>query len=264
LAERKIKLEFQLKNINEFKLFAKRLSEISGSVIRGYFRTDVKVDSKSDLSPVTIADKKAEELMREEIMKEFSDHGIIGEEFGKHNENSEYQWVLDPIDGTKSFICGTLTFGTLIALTYKGDPILGVINQPVTKEFLIGDDKTCELNDQKVNVRNTLKISDAVLLTTDHLNIGKYYSQEKFNELIKKVKLYRNWGDCYGYYLVATGYADIMIDPIMNVWDSTALIPVIKGAGGTITDYNGNDAVNGNSIIASTPMIHSEVIENLN
>ncbi len=253
-----------MKNLKEYKLFAKHLAIISGSVINTYFRTDIKVDSKSDSSPVTIADKKAEELMRGEIMKEFPDHGIIGEEFGKHNENSDYQWVLDPIDGTKSFICGTVTFGTLIALTYKGQPVLGVINQPVLKEFLIGDNVTCELNDKKVFVRNTKNLSDATLLTTDHLNIGKYYDQLKFDELIKKVKLYRNWGDCYGYYLLATGYADIMIDPIMSIWDSMALIPVVKGAGGTITDYKGNEAVNGNSIIASAPLIHSEVIKNLN
>ena len=253
-----------MEELNEYKLFAKHLSIVSGSVIGHYFRTDVKVDSKSDASPVTIADKKAEELMRKEIMKEFPKHGIIGEEFGKHNENSDYQWVLDPIDGTKSFICGAVTFGTLIALTYNGEPILGIINQPVLKEFLIGDNNTCELNGQKVLVRDTKKLSDAVLLTTDHLNIGKYYSQGKFNELIKKVKLYRNWGDCYGYYLLATGYADIMIDPIMNIWDSMALIPVVKGAGGTITDYKGKEAVNGNSIIASVPLIHNEVIKNLN
>jgi myo-inositol-1(or 4)-monophosphatase len=263
IARNKNNQDFQLKNLNEFKLFAKHLSEISGSVINSYFRTGVRVDSKSDLSPVTIADKKAEELMREEIIKEFPDHGIIGEEFGKHNENSEYQWVLDPIDGTKSFICGTVTFGTLIALTYKEEPVLGVINQPILKEYLVGDNESALLNDVNVKVRKVEKLSDAVLLTTDHLNIGKHQNQKKFDELTRKVKLYRNWGDCYGYYLVATGYADIMIDPIMNVWDSMALIPVIKGAGGVITDYKGSNPVNGDSIIASTPMIHKEVIKNL-
>jgi histidinol-phosphatase len=253
-----------LENLNEFKLFAKHLSEISGSVIKSYFRTELKIDSKSDLSPVTIADKKAEELMREAIIKEFPDHGIIGEEFGKYNESSEYQWVLDPIDGTKSFICGTVTFGTLIALSHNGEPVLGVINQPVLKEYLVGDNESAQLNEINVNVRKVDKLSKAVLLTTDHLNIGKYHNQKKFDKLIKKVKLYRNWGDCYGYYLVATGFADIMIDPVMNVWDSMALIPVIKGAGGIITDYKGDNPVNSNSIIASTPIIHNQVIKSLN
>lgn len=248
----------------EFKLFAKHLAEISGAVILSYFRKEIKVDSKSDSSPVTIADKRAEELMREAIMKEFPQHGIIGEEFGEHNEEAEYQWVLDPIDGTKSFICGTVTFGTLVALLKNGSPIIGVINQPVLKEFLIGDNTTAQLNNNNVKVKSTAKLLDAVLLTTDHLNIGKYQSQQKFDELTKKVKLYRNWGDCYGYYLVASGYADIMIDPIMNIWDSMAVIPVIRGAGGVITDYQGNDAVKGTSIIASVPLIHDEVVKKLN
>jgi histidinol phosphatase-like enzyme (inositol monophosphatase family) len=253
-----------MEDIERFKLFAKHLAEASGTVISSYFRTPVSIDSKADLSPVTIADKKAEELMREEIMTEFPGHGIIGEEFGEHNPDAEYKWIIDPIDGTKSFICGAVTFGTLIALLKNGEPVLGVINQPILDEFLIGDNLTCEINGIKINVRNCEKLSDAVLLTTDHLNIKKYQDINKFNSLMDKVKLYRNWGDCYGYYLVATGYADIMIDPIMNIWDFMALIPVIKGAGGIITDYKGGNPVKGNSIIASAPGIHDEVIKALN
>lgn len=253
-----------MSELDKYKLFTKHLAELSGNVIRKYFRTNVKVDSKPDASPVTIADKKAEELMRGEIMKNFPEHGIIGEEFGEHNPGAEYKWILDPIDGTKSFICGTVTFGTLIALLKNNQPVLGVINQPILKEFLLGDNSTAELNDVKVNVRACNKLSDAVLLTTDHLNIKKYQDIEKFNELTGRVKLYRNWGDCYGYYLVATGYADIMIDPVMNIWDLMALIPVIRGAGGIITDYHGNNPVTGSSIIAASPGIHKNIIELLN
>ncbi len=253
-----------MSELDKYKLFTKHLAELSGNVIRKYFRANVKVDSKPDASPVTIADKKAEELMRGEIMKNFPAHGIIGEEFGEHNPGAEYKWILDPIDGTKSFICGTVTFGTLIALLKNNQPVLGVINQPILKEFLLGDNSTAELNDVKVNVRACNKLSDAVLLTTDHLNIKKYQDIEKFNELTGRVKLYRNWGDCYGYYLVATGYADIMIDPVMNIWDLMALIPVIRGAGGIITDYHGNNPVTGSSIIAASPGIHKNIIELLN
>jgi myo-inositol-1(or 4)-monophosphatase len=248
----------------EFKKFSRLLSDESGAIIRKYFRTHIGFESKSDESPVTIADKKSEERMRELIMKEFPEHGIIGEEFGKHNPEAEYQWVLDPIDGTKSFICGTVTFGTMIALTKKGEPILGVINQPVLNEFLIGNNDTALLNDVKVKVRECENLSDAVLLTTDHKNIEKYQDKEKFDELINSCKLYRNWGDCYGYYLVATGYADIMLDPIMSVWDLMALIPIIKGAGGVITDYTGSDPVKGNSIIASNKILHPKVVSQLN
>jgi myo-inositol-1(or 4)-monophosphatase len=251
--------------LKEYSLFARNLAELSGKIIKSYFRSDITIDTKADMSPVTIADKKAEELMRNLIMKNYPDHGIIGEEFGSHNEKAEYQWIIDPIDGTKSFICGAISFGTLIALTKNGRPIIGVINQPVLNQFLIGDNESALLNDVAVKVSGRTKLSDSVLLTTDHLNIQKYQDIDKFNSLIHKVKLYRNWGDCYGYYLVATGFADIMIDPEMSIWDSMALIPVIRGAGGTITDYHGNDPVSGKSIIATgSAEIHKEIIKILN
>jgi histidinol phosphatase-like enzyme (inositol monophosphatase family) len=251
--------------LKEYSLFARNLAELSGKIIKSYFRSDITIDTKADMSPVTIADKKAEELMRNLIMKNYPEHGIIGEEFGSYNEKSEYQWILDPIDGTISFICGAISFGTLIALTKNGQPILGVINQPILKEFLIGDNESALLNDVAVKVSGRTKLSDSVLLTTDHLNIQKYQDIDKFNSLIHKVKLYRNWGDCYGYYLVATGFADIMIDPEMSIWDSMALIPVIRGAGGTITDYHGNDPVSGKSIIAAgSAEVHKEIINILN
>lgn len=250
--------------MNELKNFCNYLADESGKIIRSYFRSSVIIETKSDQSPVTVADKKAEEKMRELIMKEFPGHGILGEEFGAHNDDAEYKWILDPIDGTKSFISGAVTFGTLIALLKNGEPILGVINQPVLNEFLIGDNISAELNGSPVKVRECFTLSAATLLTTDHLNVDQYQNIQKFDELIRKVKLYRQWGDCYGYYLVATGYADVMIDPIMSVWDSMALIPVIRGAGGTITDYHGNDPVIGNSIIASGKGLHETLIKELN
>ncbi len=251
-------------DLKVFKQFAFHLSKISGEIIKKYFRTGFAVESKPDASPVTVADKKAEELMREEIMKMFPEHGILGEEFGSYNESAEYSWVLDPIDGTKSFICGAVTFGTLIGLLKNNQPILGVINQPILNEFLMGDNEKTFLNDSQVFVRNCSSIRDAIVLTTDHFNIGKYQNQSRFDELIRKVKLYRQWGDCYGYALVAAGFADVMIDPIMSPWDSLALIPVIRGAGGIITDYHGNDPVNGKSIIAASSAIHSQIISLLN
>jgi histidinol phosphatase-like enzyme (inositol monophosphatase family) len=250
--------------LDNFKSFSKRLADKSGEIIKNYFRTKISVESKADLSPVTIADKKSEETLREIIMREFPDHGIIGEEFGEHNKDAEYKWILDPIDGTKSFICGAVAFGTLIALTKNGEPILGVINQPILDEFLLGDNNTTELNGQAVKMRPCNKIENAVLVTTDLPSIEKYQNIKKFLEFIKKIKLYRGWGDCYGYYLQATGYIDIMVDPIMNIWDMMALVPVIKGAHGIITDYQGKDVLRGTSVIAASPAIHSRVINSLN
>ena len=253
-----------MEEMKELKKFCGRLAEESGKIIRNYWRTGITVDTKSDSSPVTIADKKSEEVMRELIMKEFPDHGILGEEFGEYKPDAGYQWVLDPIDGTKSFICGTVTFGTLIALMKDKEPILGVINQPILNDFLLGDNYSTILNGKPVHVRNCEKVSDAVLLNTDILDIEEYQNKKGFDSLMHQVKLFRMWGDCYGYSLVATGYADIMLDPIMNSWDLLALIPIIKGAGGTITDYHGNDPLKGNSIVATGGSIHQTVIEIIN
>jgi histidinol-phosphatase len=253
-----------MSEITELKSFAKHLAVETGSIIRSYFRTGIKIDSKKDSSPVTVADKKSEELMRNEIQKKFPEHGIIGEEFGNYNEDAEYKWILDPIDGTISFISGAITFGTLIALMKNNKPILGIIHQPILRELLIGDNNSAETNDKKTKVRNCEDISSAVLLATDILNIEKYRDLNKFMNLARKVKTLRGWGDCYGYYLIATGFADIMIDPIVHLWDFAALIPIIQGAGGIITDMHGKDPFGGNSIIAASPLIHKEVVEMLN
>lgn len=253
-----------MNDLNEFKIFCRKLANASSDVIRKYFRTSINVESKSDQSPVTIADKKAEEVMRELIEKHFPEHGIFGEEFGEINKGAEYTWILDPIDGTKSFICGAYSFGTLIGLLHNGKPVLGVYNHPILNDFLIGDNFETKINNSKTMLRNCNDLSKAILLTTDHLNIHKYQNSVKFDELIRSVKLYRNWGDCYGYYLLATGYADIMIDPIMSPWDLLPLIPIIKGAGGVITDYFGYDPVEGKSAVAASPLIHSLVISQLN
>ncbi len=253
-----------MKDIKQLKDFCKLLAEETGKIIRQYYRTKINIETKSDESPVTIADKKSEEKMRELIMKEYPSHGIIGEEFGEYNSNAEYKWILDPIDGTKSFVCGVPLFGTLIALTKNDEPILGVINQPILNEYLIGDNLSAELNGKKVEVRKCSNLSSAILLSSDYLTFEKYRSQAGFENLIRKVKYYRMWGDCYGYYIVATGFADVMIDPVMNVWDLMALIPVIRGAGGKITDYTGGNPVKGNSIIATAGTIHDEVIKILN
>ncbi len=253
-----------MSELKEFKDFSRILSVESGKVIKKYFRTSLNIESKADNSPVTIADKKSEEIMRELITKYFPDHGILGEEFGEQNKNAEYKWILDPIDGTKSFIHGMITFGTLIALTRNGNPILGVVNQPVTGELLIGDNNKANLNGELVNVSENNSLDSALLLTTDYLNVEKSQDIEKFSRLMHKVKLMRTWGNCYGYYLVATGKADIMIDPIMSIWDSAALIPIIRGAGGIITDYQGNDPMNGDSIVAASKNLHSTVIDILN
>lgn len=250
--------------LKEFKKFSRILAYEGGKCVKQYFRKSISVESKEDESPVTIADRKAEEKMRALIMKEYPDHGIIGEEFGAFRPEAKYKWILDPIDGTKSFICGAVSFGTLIALLEDKEPVLGIFYQPILNELLIGDNNETLLNGKKVNVRYCLNVEDAVLLTTDHLDIGRHQDAAGFEKLIRMVRLYRNWGDCYGYYLLATGFADIMMDAVMSPWDSLPIIPIVRGAGGTVSDYQGNDPVRGTSIVASSPEIHEQLISILN
>ena len=250
--------------MKDFERFARLLADESAKIVRQYFRTPISVELKPDESPVTIADKKAEEVMRELIAKEFPDHGVIGEEMGTENPDAKYKWVLDPIDGTLTYICGGLAFGTLIALLEDDRPILGVIHQPILDEFLLGTGTEAKLNGEVVRVRPCERISDATLLTSDPYLIEQYQTISNFNALRKQVKVYRGFGDCYGHFLLACGFVDIMVDPIMNIWDSMALIPIVRGAGGTITDYHGEDATCGSSIVATGGGIHIEVIEILN
>lgn len=250
--------------IKEFEKICKLLADESSKIIKQYFRQKVNVDYKSDDSPVSTADLKAEEIMRKIIEKEFPEHGILGEEFGHTKPEAEYQWILDPIDGTKNFVCGSPQFGTLIALTKNNEPILGVINLPMLSEFLIGDNYSARLNDNIVNLRECKSLNSATLLFTDLMNIEKYQDIEKFKKIISAVRLYRDLGDCFGYYLLCSGFADIMIDPIMNFWDVAAVIPIVKGAGGIITDFCGNYESQLTSVVASSKSIHPKIIELLN
>jgi myo-inositol-1(or 4)-monophosphatase len=244
--------------------FARRLADASAEIIRHWFRAGYEVELKADQSPVTIADRSAEERMRSMIMREYPAHGIMGEEYGRHNPDAEYQWVLDPIDGTKAFVSGSYLFGTLIALLRNGRPILGVINHPLLNDFLAGDGQQTWLNNRQVRVRPCSRLEDAILTGGPHWNVYKYQDGPAFAALSQQVLRYNNWGDCHGYHLVATGGVDIMADPILEVWDLMALIPIVEGAGGRITDWQGNDAVSGCSAVATAGEIHDEVIRLLN
>ena len=252
-------------NTAVFESFAVELSEAAAEIIRPLFgRPDLKVDTKSDATPVTEADRNAELRIREMIRARYPDHGIQGEEFGIENGDAEYTWVIDPIDGTKSFITGCPLFGTLVALLHQGTPIVGLIHQPIVGQMCLGNGTTTTLNGRPVRVRHTSPLAAATLLLTDFVDVGKYQDRTGFDRLASQVTLARTWGDCYGYLLVASGFADIMLDPIVKDWDKLALIPVIRGAGGTITDWQGNDPVTGDSIVAGSPALHAEAIRILN
>lgn len=248
-------------DVAPYRSFMSELATRSGEFIRPFFgRPDLAVETKSDASPVTAADRGAERLLRQLIAAKFPAHGILGEEFGAENTDAEFVWVLDPIDGTKSFITGVPLWGTLIALLHHGQPVLGCIHQPILGQLMLGDGATTTLNDRPVRCRSVARFEDATLLTSDPLNVAQYQNGAAFDALGRRARLVRTWGDCYGYLLVAAGFADVMLDPIMNPWDIAALVPIIRGAGGTITDWQGAAPFPAASTIAAAPGLHAEVV----
>lgn len=225
--------------------FANYLADISAEIAVKYFRMPNGEIVKEDFSPVTKADQEIEALIRKEIMAKFPDHGIVGEEFEDHNPSADFQWIIDPIDGTASFIIGRPTFGTLIAITYKGEAKVGIVNQPITKERWLGvDGQGAWFNGKMIKSRKCPEIKDAIISTTsDFFFKGDDFT--KFKKLSAQAKYQRFGGvvygaDCYGYALLASGFLDIIVEPELKVYDFAALIPIIKMAGGEIGMWDGS------------------------
>ena len=230
-------------DLNEFVETATLVADTAGEITSAYFRTRFDVDIKSDSSPVTIADRQAERAMREVLSARVPEHCIFGEEegFQQGSVESDFLWVLDPIDGTKSFITGKPVFGTLVSLLYKGAPIVGVLDQPIQKERWIGvSGRKTTLNGSEVMTRSCREISSAYLYaTTPHMFEGE--TETAFNALRDKVRIPLYGCDCYAYGLLAAGHCDIVAEADLKPYDYMALVPIVKGAGGSITDWRGED-----------------------
>lgn len=223
--------------------FARQLADASGELILKHFRRRFAVEDKADDSPVTVADKGAERLMRDMISRAFPDDGIIGEEYGAEREDAEFVWVLDPVDGTRSFIAGLPLFGTLIAVLWRGKPVIGVINQPYTRERWIGvEGRQTEMNGAVVKTRPCADLEQAILYSTaDELMFADTRDKRRFNALRDRVKTSRFSTDCYGYAMVASGFGDVVCEADLKLHDYAALVPIVTGAGGAMTDWRGGD-----------------------
>ena len=243
--------------------FAQHLADAAGGVIRPYFRKPLTIRDKTDLSPVTVADREAEEAMRGLIERHFPDHGIFGEEFGGVREDAEFVWVLDPIDGTKSFISGVPLFGTLIALTRGGCPILGVIDQPISRERWLGaTGRTTTLNGAAIRCRACPGLGAATLFaTTPEMFRGS--DAAAFARVSAAVKLTRFGADCYAYGLLAAGFIDLVLEASLKPYDFCALIPIVEGAGGMATDWRGAGlglASDGRVLVAGGHAVHEAAL----
>jgi len=220
--------------------FALAAAQEAGQLTLRYFRTGAATEYKTDNSPVTIADRSAEELLRARIAAVYPTHGILGEEFGEKTGTEPARWILDPIDGTISFVCGVPLYAVLIGLEYEGEMVVGVAHFPALQETVAAARGLgCQWNGRPARVSTVRELSRARLVYTSLTLQEQHDRRAAFDRLRTACHLERGWSDAYGYALVATGRADIVLDPIMHIWDNAALRPIITEAGGTFTDWSG-------------------------
>lgn len=252
----------------EFVPFMHLLIGTAFNVIRPLFLSGATVSAKADATPVTAADRGAEAAMRRQIERRYPEHGIVGEEYGE-KAGRRYRWILDPVDGTRAFISNCFLFGTLIALERDDGagyaPVLGAIAHPAAGVALIGHRGGTRLysadgSERPARVRPCARIEDATVLATAHWETGEQRGGDGSAALIRRARLYRTWGDCFGYFALATGGADVMLDPSLAYWDVAAVVPVIEGAGGRLSSWSGGDPLAEPSLIATAGPLHDAVL----
>lgn len=239
----------------------------AGQSTLDHFQKDVAVQRKADNSPVTIADQNAEKILRQRISDAFPQDAILGEEFGEKDGNSPYRWILDPIDGTKSFITGVPLYGTMIGVEVDGRAEIGLVYIPALNEGVYASRGTgawqfgLKKERKPAHVCDTKSMSDGVFLTSEVGTFAERNASDAYEQLQSAAYFSRTWGDCYGYLLVATGRAVAMVDPIMNVWDAAALQPIMEEAGGTFTDWQGNPTIHAGEGIGTNGHVLEEVLD---
>ena len=256
-------------SVIDFSAFVDRLAHVSGEIILPFFRTSLGANDKSSggaFDPVTEADRGAESAMRKLIREQFPAHGVIGEEFGSEQADAEFVWILDPIDGTKSFISGLPTWGTLIGLLHNQRPVFGMMAQPFTRERYSGDGRAASLRmpaahwpdgggpdwtTRTIRTRPCPDLSKATLMTTSPRLLATDAHREAYARVESQVRLVRFGGDCYCYCALAGGHVDLVIESGLKAYDIAPLIPIVEGAGGVITDWRGGDASKGGAIVAA-------------
>jgi len=239
--------------------FALNAAWQAGRITLAHFQTAVPIYRKSDNTPVTIADRQAEKRIRKLISERWPDHGIIGEEYGQESKNSPFTWIIDPIDGTKSFVSGVPLYSTLIALTDGEKALIGIAHFPALGETIYAiRDGGCFWNGRRACVSKVDRLSEAVLLTSGLNYFGN--KSAAWRRMVDRTYIQRTWGDAYGYFLVATGQAEVMLDPAMHLWDSAPLQVIMEEAGGTFTDWRGNPTIHANESMATNRLLFDEVL----
>ncbi len=242
--------------------FAIKAAREAGGIVMEYFQTALTPERKPDRTLVTAADRNAEERLRALIRRTYPDHSILGEEFGEQQGSSGWTWIIDPIDGTASFVHGVPLFGVLLGLEVDGEVVLGVANFPALDELVAaGRGLGCLWNGRRAAVSGVDDLKEALLLYTDGAGFEPHGRGQTFRHLVAASRMHRSWGDCYGHILVATGRAEVMLDPVMNIWDCAALLPILREAGGTFTDWQGQPTIRGGNAISTNARLFDQVMQ---
>ncbi|HEU5459603.1 MAG TPA: histidinol-phosphatase [Pyrinomonadaceae bacterium] len=254
-----------MKEVKDLLQFAVELAREAGEITLQYYRKKPETSTKSDGSYVTIADRQAESYLRKQIAERFPDDAVLGEEEGESSGRSGRRWIVDPIDGTFAFVHGVPFYGVLIALEIESELSVGVVNIPALGEIVSAAKGVgCFLNGEPARVSETRELKDSLLLSTDFTACARYGFGPAGERLQARAKTSRTWGDCYGYVLVATGRADVMLDPVMNLWDCAPLLPIMEEAGGTFTDWRGERTASAGNAIATNGLLFEEVMGMIN
>ena len=239
---------------------AEAVARVAGEVALRHYQRGVTVETKSDGTPVSVADRQAEEAARAWLEKHCPEDGILGEELGTTRPDAPRRWILDPIDGTKTFVRRVPLWGTLVALAEGEKVLAGAAYFPAVDEILVAAQGAgCLWNGKPARVSGVSRLSEAVVLTTD-ARMGTPAQVAGLDALCLRAGHVRTWGDCYGYLLVATGRAEVMIDPLLNPWDGAALLPILEEAGGSFCDWRGERTIYGGSGVGTTAALRDEVL----
>jgi histidinol-phosphatase len=245
--------------LGDLAAFGVEVAWHAGRATLSHYQTGIAAESKADRSPVTAADRAAEQTARRLIEQRFPGDAILGEEEGESRPGAERRWIVDPIDGTRAFVHGVPFYGVLVALEIEARAVLGVMHFPALGETLhAAEGLGCWWNGRRARVSDVARLEDALVLTTD-VNIASPRRAAGWDRLRRAADTARTWGDCYGYALVATGRAEVMVDPILSIWDAAALVPIIEEAGGVYTSWDGGSGHRHDSAVATNVALAAEV-----
>jgi histidinol-phosphatase len=248
--------------LEELLDFAEKLARDAGEIALSYFGKNPRAERKGDGTIVTIADREAEQLMRRRIHATYPDDAIVGEEFGVHDGASGRRWILDPIDGTFSYARGVPLFGTLVGVEIDGDPVIGVVRLPALGEIAAAARGLgCRWGGAPARVSAVATLGDALVVCGDFYAARALGFDAATDRIQSAARARRGWGDCYGHLLVATGRADIALDPVVSVWDCAALLPILEEAGGTFTDWRGRRTIDGGNAISTNGRLFDDVMK---